>query len=486
MLDQSFSFDNFRILLDVENRLGNYLEDKSFFKDNDLFSESRNLSNEIIELNKIIRDEKLKLPAIHQRKPEDYKEVDKLEKLKDEIKAQRENALEEILKGISAKINDENFKLIIQKGIVKFGDQLYTAENTPENFFVLKQLQRNIYKTFNVKQSDRKKLIAQLSLFLKDGFPKVILRTDISKFYESIPHKQLLNKIDENSLLSYPSKKVIKQILNQYWNILVADGVKNANDERIGLPRGIGISAFLSELYLKDLDSLLKSIPNVTYFARYVDDIIIIFTPDNRKETTPLTTYKSEVKRIIEKFSLKMNNRKTQIIDLKNGVTQNYNITYLGYKFSLSNQKPLTIKMSDKKYNRYKSKIKISFDEFLSDEIKYTPNTNKANNKLVQRIKILTSNFRLYRRKDNVLIGIYFSNEFLTKELEDLEKLDKFLRSEIKRVSTSLSIISKKKLNTLSFTNGFNNKHTLNFNFNEKNKRGAVKIDKIINIWKDL
>src|SRR5690606_21056168 len=123
--------------------------------------------------------------------------------------------------------NDENFKLIIQKGIVKFGDQLYIAENTPENYFILKQLQRNIYKTFNVKQSDRKELIAQLSLLLKDGFPKVILRTDISKFYESIPHTQLINKIDENSLLSFPSKKVIKQILNQYWTILVADGIKN-------------------------------------------------------------------------------------------------------------------------------------------------------------------------------------------------------------------------------------------------------------------
>src|SRR5690606_16589025 len=213
-------------------------------------------------------------------------------------------------------------------------------------------------------------------------------RTDISKFYESIPHTQLINKIDENSLLSFPSKKVIKQILNQYWTILVADGIKNVNDERIGIPRGIGISAFLSELYLKDLDSLLKSMPNVTYFARYVDDIIIIFTPGNRKETTPIGTYKSEVKRIIEKFNLKINNRKTQVIDFKNGIAQNHNITYLGYKFSLSNQKPLTIKMSDKKYNRYKSKIKISFDEFLSDISKYTPNTSKANNKLVQRIKI--------------------------------------------------------------------------------------------------
>lgn len=504
MLDQSFSYENFRILLDVENRQGNYLEDKSFFKDNDLFSESRKLSNKIIEINEQIREEKAKLPAKHLRTPNDYIEVDKLEKQKEEIKLERENKLEEILKEISKKINDESFKLIILKGIVKFDTQLYTAEKTPENYFILKQLQRNIYKTFDVKQSDRKKLISQINLFLKDGFPKIILRTDISKFYESIPHRELINKIEENSLLSYPSKKVIKDILNQYWKILVADGFKNENDVRIGIPRGIGISAFLSELYLKDLDSFLKSLPSVTYFARYVDDIIVIFTPINRQETLSTSVYKSEVKHIIEKFSLKMNNDKTQVIDLRKTNSQRshiktYELTYLGYKYLISYKKekndkdediivrkPLSIRMSNNKLNRYENKVRTSFDKFSVDIVKYSSEVTKSNNKLVQRIKILTRNFRLFRRKDNVLVGIYFSNEFLTDEMQDLKTLDTFLKSEIKRVSASLSDIAKNKLAKLSFVRGFKDKLTLNFNFNENDKRGAVNIDKITNIWKDL
>jgi len=504
MLDQTFSYENFRILLDVENRQGNYIEDKSFFKDNDLFSESRELSNKIIEINNEIRKERSKLPTKQLRTRVDYVEVDKLEKQKEEIKKQREGKLEEILKGICETISDENFKLTIHKGIIKYGAQLYKAENTPENYFVLKQLQRNIYKTFNVKQSDRKKLISQISIVLKDRFPKVILRTDISKFYESIPHKQLINKIEENSLLSYPSKKVIKDILNQYWQILVDDGIKNANDERIGIPRGIGISAFLSELYVKDLDTLLKSLPNVTYFARYVDDIIVIYTPYNRSEAASTAAYKSEVKRIIEKFSLKMNNEKTQVIDLRKAnyqrsQTKTYSITYLGYKYLISYKKeknnkgsdvivnkPLSIKMSDKKFERYKEKIKTAFDQFVIDVAKYSACVSKSNNKLVQRIKILTSNFRLYRRKDNVLIGIYFSNEYLSEELQDLNLLDAFLKSEITRVSTYLSSVAKNKLDKFSFVSGFKTRHTLNFNFNEKNKRGTVNIDKIINIWTNI
>jgi hypothetical protein len=504
MLDQSFSHENFRILLDVENRKGNYLEDKSFFEDNNLFSESRKLSNKIIEINKLIREEKAKLPAKHHRTPDDYNEVNKLEEQKENTKKVRDQKLDEILIKISTTINDDGFKLIIQKGIVKFGDQLYTAENTPENYFVLKQLQRNIYKIFNIKQSDRKKIISQIGLLLKDGFPKVILRTDISKFYESIPHRQLINKIEENSLLSYPSKKVIKDILNQYWKILVDEGVKNANDERIGIPRGIGISAFLSELYLKDLDNLIKSLPDITYFARYVDDIIVIFTPDNRHDVISTASYKSEVKRLIEKFSLKMNNDKTQVIDLRKAnyqrrQTKTYNITYLGYKYFITYKKekndkgidiiirnPLIIRMSDNKFERYKAKIKAVFDQFNLDVIKYSSGVSKSNNKLVQRIKILTSNFRLFRRKDNVLIGIYFSNEFLTDDLQDLKALDKFLKSEIVRVTSNISAIAKNKLDKISFVNGFKNKNTLNLNFNDKNKRGAVNIDKISNVWKDI
>lgn len=504
MLDQSFSYENFRILLDVENRQGNYLEDKSFFKDNDLFAESRNISNKIIDINKQIREEKKKLPAKHLRKSIDYIEVNKLEEHKEDIKKEREQKLEVILKKLSATINHESFRLKIKKGIIKFDAQLYTAENTPENYFVLKQLQRNIHKTFNVRQSERKNLVSQISLLLKDGFPKIILRTDISKFYESIPHRQLINKIEENSLLNFPSKKVIKDILNQYWKILVEEGKKNINDERIGIPRGIGISAFLSELYLKDLDSILKSLPNVTYYARYVDDIIIIFTPENRNETNTTTNYKSEVRKIIKKFSLKMNDDKTQAIDLRKAnslrnQTKTYSITYLGYKFlilykkeknnkgvDIILRKPLSVKMSDNKFDRYQSKIKTAFDQFIVDVTKYAPGVSKSNNKLVQRIKILTSNFRLYRRKDNVLIGIYFSNEFLTDDLQDLKALDAFLKAEIARVSSSLSNIAKKKLEELSFVDGFKNKHTLNFNFNDKIKRGAVNIDKIKNIWEGI
>lgn len=503
MLDQSFSYENFRIILDVENRKGNYLEDSSFFKNSDLFKKSRNIMNDIIEVNKLIGEEFSKLPMKHLRKESDYARIKELEVQKNDLKKEREIKLEEILREISNIVNCDEYKILIKKGMIKSNSQLYVYEDKPENYFVQKQIQRNIQKTFNIKQTDRKKVISQLKLILGDGFPKIVIRTDISKFYESIPHKQLFEKIEESSLLSYPSKKIIKEVLNQYWRILLNDGIKNENDKRIGLPRGIGVSAILSELYLKDFDKLVKSMPNVTFYARYVDDMVIVITPNHREEKLTPRRYEAEVKKMMNKFNLEMNDSKTKVLDLRKSNTNRknsikYSLTFLGYNFEISYQmtwsdnkrsiqaRPLVVCMSAKKKQRYIDKINAAFNDFNNEVVRFAGKESKVNNRLVQRIRFLTSNFRLFRRKDNILIGIYFSNEFLTGDLLDLKDLDNHLKTNINSALPKLSSITVNKLNKLSFKDGFNNKSTLNLNFNKKNKRGFVNIDKIIKIWANL
>ena len=60
-----------------------------------------------------------------------------------------------------------------------------------------------------------------------------------------------------------------------------------------GVPRGFGVSAYLSELYMREIDNEIKALPDVIYYARYVDDIVIIFSPKTKKNirTTFLTKY---------------------------------------------------------------------------------------------------------------------------------------------------------------------------------------------------
>ncbi|WP_422091707.1 antiviral reverse transcriptase Drt3a [Tenacibaculum ovolyticum] len=501
MLDQSFSYENFRILLDVENRKGRYLEDKVFF-DSDIFKKSREVSDLIIEKNKEIRDESYKVKSIQKVEDRDYTKLDKLNLEKDELKITREKELEDILIEIAKKTDIEDYELKIKKGQIKWGSQLYEIEHNPENYFVTKQLQRNIYKTFKVKQADRKVIIDQLRLILDDGFPKIIIRTDIKKFYESIPHKELLAKIEENSLLSFPSKKMMKRVLNQYWGILISDGVKLPTDERVGIPRGIGFSAYLAELYLRGFDNRITSLNNVTYYCRYVDDIVIIITPNHRNETKTVLTYQNEISKILLSSSkLKINSKKTKVIDLtpKNQERKKsiiYNLTYLGYKFKISFSKKtetkcdeiktfisknkLQVFMSDDKLKRYKNKIDTSFNDYNSAIIKYSSTKNPTERMLLKRIKFLTNNHQLFRRKSNVFIGVFFSNEYLTNPLSDLTELDIYLKDKISVLPATTNGKLINKLNKLSFENGFKTKSIVRFN-TESYTNG-----KMIKIWKNL
>lgn len=493
MLDQSFSYENFRILLDVENRKGRYLEDKIFFE-SDIFKKSREISDLIIKKNQEIRIETSKNKIIHNVDDRDFTVLNKLNEEKEKLKEEREKILEEILIEIASKTDVDNYELKINKGQVKWGSQLYEIEHNPENYFVTKQLQRNIYKTFKVKQASRKIIIDQLRLLLDDGFPKVIIRTDIKKFYESIPHKELLEKIEENSLLSYPSKKIIRSVLNQYWKLLITDGIKTENDERMGIPRGIGFSAYLSELYLRDFDNKIKSIENVTYYSRYVDDIIIILTPSHRNELKEKSLNKNDLKKILYGTSkLEINTSKTQIINLtkkneERKINQSYLITYLGYKFKISFTKKgdkfskdkIQISMSDEKHKRFKDKIDAAFSDYSTLIVKYSIEKNATERMLLKRIKFLTNNHQLFRRKSNVFIGIYFSNEFLTKPFLDLVELDKYLKTKILALPTSTNNKLIDKLKKLSFVEGFEKKTIVRFNTD------SFKNDKMLSIWKNL
>lgn len=502
MLDQSFSYENFRILLDVENRKGRYLEDKVFFE-SDYFKNSREISDLIILKNKEIKDESYKLKSINKINDRDYSLLDSLKDEKEKLKKDREQALEEILIAIAQKTDVDDYELKIEKGQVKWGSQLYEIKHNPENYFVNKQLQRNIYKTFKVKQASRKVIINQLKLLFDDGFPKIIIRTDIKKFYESIPHKELLEKIEENSLLSFPSKNMIRRVLNQYWKILIADGIKSATDERVGIPRGIGFSAYLSELYLRAFDNKIKSLSNVTYYSRYVDDIIIIITPKHRNEITTISNLEDEIKNLLKDTTkLNINTSKTEIIDLtigneKRTHSELYHITYLGYRFEISYSKKtekqrngkirefisndkLKVFMSDDKLQRFKDKIDASFAEYNTLVIKYATEKNATERMLLKRIKFLTNNHQLFNRKKNVFIGIYFSNEFLSAPFPDLIELDKYLKMKISALTISTSTKLVDKLNKFSFENGFKKKSIVKFNTD------SFKNGKMLQIWKNL
>lgn len=437
-MDQSFSVDNFKKILSYENRRGRNLE-KEFFPV--VFERTK----EITEINKKIHTQLR------------FRSTDEmvLTKLKDEKiskKKLKQELLEKQLSEVSEKLLDPNFKIVIKR--VETDDKpVYTTTETAENYFAIKQLQYNVRKSFKVQQANRFAIVNQINSLLTDNFPKIVLRTDVKSFYETIPHDKLIAKINNNPLLSFLSKKLI-------WKILKDFLVSSCATDKIGIPRGIGVSAYLAELYMRDIDKEISSLNDVTYYARYVDDIIVVFTPKTNQKTF---TYIDQVKSIMEtNTGLKMNSLKTNELDLvKSNAASELN--FLGYQFQFKDLKFVQIKLTIDKMNKYKSRIKNAIQEF-NTQSKF--DSREARRILIHRLNFLTGNTRLENNKANVLLGIYYNNSLLSEPLDDLIELDNFLAIEVDNYITNIDL--QRRLKLFSFKKGFEEKKYVNFSSKTK------------------
>jgi hypothetical protein len=477
MLDQSFTANNFYNIFLYENRKGNNIEKKFF--ENDIYIKH---THKIREINSKLRtsreifiknDIKNRIPS-----KESFIRYKKyLRVLKRKLKEEKETDLLIILERISNNIQNKNFSFSLTTGMFD-GKTVYKIGNSPEEFFAIKQLQYNFKKLYKIKQSNRFEIVNQLNNLLSDNFPKYIIKTDIKSFYESIPNDIVISKLQQDNLLSPKSKDLVVKIIKKFKNIA------NIADAK-GIPRGIGISAYLAEYYMRKVDDKIKNTPDIIYYARYVDDIIIIFSP---KSTNQFPDYFSKIEDIIEKdFSLVVNKKKTQIIiQSKNNIESKvykkingkYKITnlssneikinYLGYSYLLNSKLEITI--TDNKVKRYKEKIKLSFNEYL----KYK-NKRKAYQHLRDRLKFLTKNYRLHNNKGHILTGLYFSNMLVTK-LDFLDELDKYLKWYLSRYVKNA--YHKNKLSEFSFKSGFEKI--------EYTKLSNNQIKSIIRIWKNV
>lgn len=441
MLDQSFSASNLRKILDISNRKGVHVEDKVSI-------------TPVQKVNEDIRDCNFKIKQ--KRKAGDFAAVKSLNEKKKKLRELKDVTLAMELEKISANISAKGFRIELKKVVIPGGKSLYTTENLPENYFALKQIQYNILKLFGVKQSNRFAIVEQVINLLSDEFPKFVIRTDIKDFYESILHKPLLERIHKDNLLTPSSRNILTGILKSYK-------LKSGLDK--GIPRGIGISAYLAELYMRDIDNEIRDIDGVTYYARYVDDIIVIFTPSSNE---PNRDYLTEIKQIVEhKHNVRLNVAKTQTYDNRTNLVR-HNLEFLGYQISFASGN-ITVKLTSSKVQKFKDRIKSTFDHYINlakiDE-------KKARKVLVRRIRFLTGNTRLTNNKKHILIGIYYSNSHLT-DLSQISGVDKYLLWHINHRITSAHL--KERLKKYTFNDGFVKRRFSPFKTNE--------LSEIMEIW---
>lgn len=429
MFDQSFSASNFEAIFEIELR-------KGLVDFNQMPQEYRDAAINV----KAVRAElallrKKKRAAWTQTEVEDY------EFWREELKirlADKEDALKKDMEALSAAANISGFgfQLISQ---MYGGKQYFEVDKADRvQHFTMKCLQRNLVKAFGVEMVNRHTVMANLKLMLNNDLPIYIIRTDIQHFFESIPQDRLMLLIERNSILSNKSRGLVKNVMACY------EGIK---DKRLvpagkGVPRGIGISSALSEIYLAELDKLIKSRKEVIFYIRYVDDIFMILS--DMPYGITLASYYQTLEDEFHEYGLDLQpvgSSKCQLLDYYSkggGQTKNDTLTYLGYRLNLSkdarNHRTTRFGMSDERKLRFKARVNNVFDRFKL-ELKY--DIKQAKRDFKDGLNLITGNIRLSKAKEGVKVGFYYNNDLLDVE-QDFVELENYLHSKHIRVPGNL------------------------------------------------
>lgn len=351
-----------------------------------------------------------------------------------EFKQDKSKAIDAEMDKLSAAVASPGFKITLKSAPGPKGKPIYCIDGSPETFFVVKQLQRNIHRIYNVKQSSRHDLACKVRDTVGSGFPFEIVRTDISNFYESIDRKRLYAKLDEDQLLSSSSKRFIRQIFDAYFEL---------SGNSTGIPRGVGISAYLSELFLRPVDRAVKDISGVVLYCRYVDDIFAAFArPPSGKA---LGSYKDQLSQILITHGLAANAAKTTELDLANGNSIKFD--YLGYSY-IATINTVRIAPSDTKIEKLKLRLAAAFSAY---NFTNSVHPRTAFREIVARVKFLTGNTRLKNSKSVAATGIYYNNPIVT-DFSQYEMLDSLLKSNIKAIKRPKL---RARLKAFGFKRGF-------------------------------
>ena len=225
---------------------------------------------------------------------------------------EKENAIESLVTSIQAK----NFNISPLKCEIRRGKPTYQASNI-EDVILIRLLDRYIRCIYKVRQSDRNRIIRQVSTVLRDSGDYSVMRLDIKECYESMDFNASIRKLGDDMILAPSCMQLLSSISTYCRNMSIK-----------GLPRGLAISPTLAELYLEPIDKYIKGEEGVIYATRYVDDFFILV------EKNKVDKLKDNLKLKLSNIGLSLNEQQhKQYI----GSSQSAIFDYLGYNISIVN-----------------------------------------------------------------------------------------------------------------------------------------------------
>jgi group II intron reverse transcriptase/maturase len=158
-----------------------------------------------------------------------------------------------------------------------------------------------------------------------------VLEVDLSKFFDNIPHDQLLEVLSEKI-----GDRVILHLIQSWLKAGVMDGNVLIPSE-MGTPQGGVISPLAANVFLdKALDqwmtkTYLPALKGEGLLVRYADDFILAFTDEKECRQAAL-----DVTARLEEFKLSVNQKRTKLTDLRKPTVaaapvDTAEINFLGY-----------------------------------------------------------------------------------------------------------------------------------------------------------
>jgi hypothetical protein len=354
----------------------------------------------------------------------------------------------------------------------------------PENI-VLRAVANYVARRFRVVATSRDRIIRGVIEAMFDQTPIYVIRRDLASFYETVPLEPVRNRL----LYDTAVPRSVRHYLREFYE-------HHCGTNIIGLPRGVGLTTVLVELAMQPFDDEIRSIPGVYRYFRYSDDMLIL-------------TYKEpeEVKERIEAALKKLpgmayNKAKSDEYAFAGDAAtppdplqpSTASFDFLGYRFTAEQRiyrdrpRKLWVSIASKKTKLMKTRVYLSLKTFLKDG---------DGNMLVDRLRVLTGNYRINRRGINAIrrsryiyAGIYYNywrcGEYINgvhrpAAPESLRDVDRFLHGHMKTgggkfraALSALPLPQRRRLDGLSFERGFEGRRMVRMPFQRFSKLKAI------------
>ena len=338
------------------------------------------------------------------------------------------NEIERVMRSISLDLETSSFRI---NGLTTSSHNGKTTFKLKEakDHFGLKLIDRHLRRIYKVTQSDRNRIIRELRALLGDRGQLSIIREDVRFFYESIQFQSIIEKLRNDMILSESSLSMVESLNKELLT-----------NDNSGLPRGIALSATLSELYMEPFDRAIRALPCTFYLARYVDDIVVLTDSESVKDVRQFIV--DELRKL--QLELRDDVTRSRVCDVKNA-----DFSYLGYHFkTTTNEKDarvVDISISKNKVNKIKRRIIKAFIAFDRDG---------DFQELLSRCRYLACS-KVVKRSDtgDVLSGLKYNYRYISN-LEKLKVFDGFMNKILSggtKFGSGLTPTQKKQLRRISF-----------------------------------